>query len=124
MSDQRRTSCPELMAAERFEVVRSLYVVLPTSRGDLYWWNWLLWPESRWGDTMPRQVPNRSMRWRRPTYEETIARQQAFEERDDWLRLHTKHQQAWRSKYGRPEEPVRVLVGSGMKQPLSPGETP
>lgn len=123
MGDQRRrTSCPELMTAERFEKVRSLYVVLPTGRGDLFWWNWLLWPESRWGDTMPRQVPNRSMQWRRPTYEEAVERQQAFEERDDWTRLHAQYQQGWRSNYGRPEAPTRALLTSVTYQPLGDDE--
>lgn len=126
---ERRNRGIELMTAERFEAVRSLYVVLPLGDGGLFWWNWLLWPESRWGDVMPRQVPNLSMRWRRPTYEEAVARQEAFEERDDWLRIHerdvTGGLRRWRERYGRPDMPRTggVLVSSTPYQPTQTGAT-
>lgn len=79
------------MTLERYEVVRGLYVVVAYDDDSPFFWNWLLWPEQRWGDRMPRQVANRAMRWRRPTYEEAVARQHAYVTRTDWRRLHDKH---------------------------------
>lgn len=38
-------------------------------------WSWLFSPYKT-----PRQMVNRNMYWRRPTYEETLARQKAYSE--------------------------------------------
>jgi hypothetical protein len=72
------------MTPERFAKVRSLYVVLAFKGEGPYFWDWMLWPESRFGETMPRPVPNQQMVWRRPTVEEANTRQIAFETRSDW----------------------------------------
>jgi hypothetical protein len=75
------------MTPERFAKVRSLYVVVAFKGEGPYFWDWMLWPESRFGETMPRPVANQQMVWRRPTLEDANARQIAFKTRGDWPKL-------------------------------------
>lgn len=77
MSDGTRvlTLDDDLLGGEQFEAVRDLYVVSVFPDETARPWAWLLWPH----DEMPAPVPNDSMFWRRPTYEDALARQEFYE---------------------------------------------
>lgn len=71
----------EGLTVYQYTQLSSLYVVLE-HRGVVYPWDWFLWPESTWGEQMPRPVPNPSMSWRRPTYQELMDRHMFFKRKD------------------------------------------
>lgn len=67
------------MTFERFEMIRDHYWVLAFEGEKAVAFDWLF------SIREPVPVPNPRMEWRRPTYEEVIERQQAFEFNPQWF---------------------------------------
>lgn len=77
----------ELVSPETFALIQRYYWVSAYRNGDEpFWWDWVF------SLTQPRQVPNKSMEWRRPTYQEACTREWWFRnDREHWDRCITDY---------------------------------